>query len=66
MRRKKEFFDRAEKKEKQLREELKSSEKLEGKDVFAMLFSAFLVIFPVSVALISVISLLVLWLFGVL
>ena len=63
MREKKEFFRRAEKKEKQLKEEIENSEKLGGKDVFAMLLSAFLVFWPVSVVVITVLSLLVLWLF---
>ena len=63
MRDKKLFFKRAKEKEENLKRELENSEKLSGKDVFAMLLSAFLVFVPISIALLAALSFFVLWLF---
>ena len=63
MRDKKMFFKRAKEKEENLKRELENSEKLSGKDVFAMLLSAFLVFVPISIALLAALSFFVLWLF---
>ena len=64
MRNKDNFFKRAKEKENELNEQLRNTEKVGGKDVFAMILSAFLVIFPVAIIIIAVLSFLVLWLFG--
>lgn len=63
MRGKKEFFAHAKKKEKDLEREFETSEKLSGKDVFAMMLSAFFVFIPICVGILVAISLLVLWMF---
>lgn len=54
----------AKKKEKKLRNDIEKEGGVSGKDVFAMLTSAFIVIFPITIALIVGLSLLMLWLFG--
>ncbi len=64
MKGRKEFYERAKEKEIQRQYELENEEKLTGKDYFAMISSAFLVIFPVAVGLIIALGLLVLWIFG--
>ncbi len=61
---KKEFHEHAKKKQKELRRGLENEEKLTAKDYFAMLSSAYLVIFPICVLLLAALSLLVLWIFG--
>ena len=63
MRGKKEFFARAKKKEEELKTELESSEKLSGKDIFAMMVSAFFTFIPICVGVLVALSLLVLWIF---
>ncbi|MBE6609062.1 MAG: hypothetical protein E7634_00125 [Ruminococcaceae bacterium] len=63
MRDKNGFFKRAKKKEEDLKREIENSEKLGGKDFFAMMLSAFLVFVPISVAILAALSLFVLWLF---
>ncbi len=64
MKGKKEFYEHAKKKEKELNAQLSNEEKLSGKDYFAMISSAFIVIFPVCLGLLIGLGLLVLWLFG--
>ena len=63
MRDKKAFFKRAKEKEEDLKREIENSEKIGGKDFFAMFLSAFLVFVPISLALLAALSLFVLWLF---
>lgn len=63
MRDKKAFFKRAKEKEEDLKREIENSEKIGGKDFFAMFLSAFLVFVPISIAILAALSLLVLWLF---
>lgn len=63
MRDKKAFFKRAKEKEEDLKKEIENSEKIGGKDFFAMFLSAFLVFVPISIAILAALSLLVLWLF---
>ncbi len=64
MKGKKEFYEHAEKKKSELRSQLENEEKLTGKDYFAMLSSAFMVIFPICLLLLLGLGLFVLWLFG--
>lgn len=62
--RSKEFKKRADEKKKQLDREMQNEGGVGGKDMFAMLLSAFLVIFPIAVAVILALSFFMLWLFG--
>lgn len=63
MNKKRSFFERAEKKEKQLKKELKETDDLSAKDIFAMLISAFIVFLPICIVILAALSALVLWLF---
>ncbi len=63
---KKEFYEHAKEKEKELKEGLEKEEKLGAKDIFAMLFSAFAVFLPICLGVLILLGLLVLLLFGVL
>ena len=59
-----EFKKRADEKKKQLDQQMQNEGGVGGKDMFAMLLSAFLVIFPITVLVILALSFFVLWLFG--
>ena len=61
---KQQFYERAKEKENELRQEIERTEKIGGNDVFAMIISAFLVIFPITIIIIGLFSLFMLWLFG--
>ena len=61
---KKQFYEQSDKKEKTLKDEIEKAGGVKGKDTFAMIISAFLVIFPITIAILVGISLFVLWLFG--
>lgn len=63
MRDKKAFFKRAKEKEEDLKREIENSEKIGGKDFFAMFLSAFLMFVPICIAILAALSLFVLWLF---
>ena len=63
MRDKKAFFKRAKEKEEELKREIENSEKIGGKDFFAMFLSAFLMFVPICIAILAALSLFVLWLF---
>lgn len=63
MNNKQEFHDKAKKKEKKLKKEVANEGGYEKKDVFAMLLSAFLTIFPICALIVIVLGLLMLWLF---
>ena len=63
MRDKKAFFKRAKEKEEDLKRENENSEKIGGKDFFAMFLSAFLMFVPICIAILAALSLFVLWLF---
>lgn len=63
---KKHFYEQANKKEKNLKGEIENEGGLTRKDTFAMTVSAFLVIFPITIAILVGMSLLLLWLFGAL
>ena len=60
---KKAFFKRAKEKEEDLKREIENSEKIGGKDFFAMFLSAFLMFVPICIAILAALSLFVLWLF---
>ncbi len=61
---KKEFYKHAKKKEDELNAELQKGEKISAKEYFAMISSAFIVIFPICAALLIALGALVLWIFG--
>ena len=63
MRDKKAFFKRAKEKEEDLKRENENSEKIGGKDFFAMFLSAFLMFVHICIAILAALSLFVLWLF---
>ena len=63
MKKKQEFYDKANKKEKKLKEEVANEGGYEKKDVLAMLLSAFLTIFPICALIVTVLGLLVLLIF---
>ena len=64
MNNKKQFYERANNTEKKLKEQMENEGGVSGKDMFAMTLSAFLVIFPITIAILAGMSLLLLWLFG--
>lgn len=63
MRNKKEFNERANKKEESLKKGIDESGGLEKKDMFAMIGSAFLTIFPICALIVIALGLFMLWLF---
>ena len=60
----KKFKERTKGKEESLKREIEKDGGVGGKDMFAMLLSAFLVIFPICVLLILALSFFMLWIFG--
>lgn len=58
------FLKRSKKKQEELNREINEEGGVGGKDLFAMIFSAFIVFVPVCLIVILALSLLVMWLFG--
>lgn len=59
-----ELFKRSKKKQDELNRDINDEGGVGGRDLFAMIFSAFLVFMPICLIVILALSLLVLWLFG--
>lgn len=59
-----ELFKRSKKKQDELNRDINEEGGVGGRDLFAMIFSAFLVFMPICLIVILALSLLVLWLFG--
>lgn len=59
-----ELFKRSKKKQDELNRDINDEGGVGGRDLFAMIFSAFLIFMPICLIVILALSLLVLWLFG--